>query len=174
MGGYGAYNLAIKYRAEFAHVVGVFPPLNLRYQDCSGNYRANYDPSCQSFKQRYRPLAPIARFGPVTIRERDLLKPLFGKSEDPVADIARENPLEMLTAYGVRPGELNMFAGYGTEDELNIDAQVESFVDAAVRRGLTITIQKVPDGGHNARTAVALLPGVSQFLTPRVGPYSPR
>src|SRR5438445_6809553 len=34
MGGGAAYNLAIKYRERFKTVVGIFPPVNLRWLDC--------------------------------------------------------------------------------------------------------------------------------------------
>ena len=36
MGGGGAFNLAIKYRDRFKTVVGVFPPVNMRWLSCRG------------------------------------------------------------------------------------------------------------------------------------------
>ena len=42
--------------------------------------------------------------------------------------ISRDNPIEMLERYDVKPGELEMYVAYGGKDQFNIDAQVESFL----------------------------------------------
>ena len=39
MGGFGAFNLGIKYRCQFGIIVGFFPAVNLRWEDCHGHYR---------------------------------------------------------------------------------------------------------------------------------------
>ena len=54
--------------------------------------------------------------------------PLFRRDRGAMQKIAAENPIEMLDAYDVRPGQFDMFVGYGGRDEFNIDAQVESFL----------------------------------------------
>lgn len=166
MGGFGAYNLGIKYRAEFAHVFGIFPPLNVRYTDCHGRYSGDYDPNCFDLRSKYRPRAPIARFyGVVVLRERIMMKPLFGNSPDPIAAVARENPYEMLEIYNLRPGESNMYIGYGTKDEFNLGAQIESFLHRAQCRGLTITVDRIEGGRHDSKTAMKLLPGACRFVS---------
>jgi hypothetical protein len=173
MGGFGAYNLGIKHRDRVAVVAGIFPPLNLRYLDCHGRYFANFDPDCLGIRERLRPNRPIARFGPILVRARRLTDPLVGRGPDAIARIARDNPVEMLAAYDVRPGELEMYVGYGANDEFNIDAQVESFIAIAVKRGLTITAQKDPEGRHNTETGVRLFPAMADWLAVRLRPYAP-
>src|SRR5205814_2302337 len=51
MGGFGAYNLAIKHRDRVGVVAAIFPPLNLRYLDCHGRYFADFDPNCLGWRQ---------------------------------------------------------------------------------------------------------------------------
>src|SRR5262249_46897579 len=130
MGGFGAYNLAIKYRDRVGVVVGIFPPLNLRYLDCHGRYFANFDPHRMRWRERLKPRPPVARFagGVVPIRERRLSLPLYGRDPGTLDKIRMENPVEMLDLYGVHPGELEMYVGYVGRDAFNIDAQVESFL----------------------------------------------
>ncbi|HEY8506205.1 MAG TPA: alpha/beta hydrolase-fold protein [Gemmataceae bacterium] len=175
MGGFGAYNLGIKYRDRFGLLAGIHPPLHLRYLDCRGRYFANFDPGCLGIREQYQPLAPVGRFlgGVITIRQWQLMTPLYGGVPDPIPLIARENPLEMLDLYQVMPGELQMYVGYGTQDQFNIDAQVESFVHFARRRGLEIMVHKVPGGKHDFDTGVALFPSLRDWLAPRLAPYSP-
>jgi hypothetical protein len=175
MGGFGAYNLGIKYRQNVAIVAGVLPPLNLRYLDCNGRYFTNFDPYCFGWREELHPKAPIARFygGLLTIRERRLTDPLFGRSPDALSRIAYENPAEMITTYDLKPGELEMFAGYGGRDEFNIDAQVESFLYLAKCRGLTVTSVCLPNGRHNTETGKKLLPYLFTWMAPRIAPYAP-
>lgn len=168
MGGFGAFNLGIKYRHEFAHVVGVFPHLNTRYLDCRGRYFDDFDPECFALRERGFYCAPMARFGPLVLRQWQVIKPLFHKGTDLLAKISSENPLEMLYTYDVRPGELNMFAGYGTRDQFNADAQVDSFTYFARSRGLDVTVCRIPDGKHNMDTAVAMFPFIVAWLNPLV------
>src|SRR5262249_42649187 len=75
MGGGAAFTLGIKSRDESRVVLGVSPPLNLRWVDCHGNYRANFDPGCWGWRtdvSRRREI--IARFfGVVKVRSHNLL-----------------------------------------------------------------------------------------------------
>ncbi len=175
MGGFGAYNLGFKYRHEFGALVGIMPPLNLRYVDCHGRYLANYDPNCVAMRTEIRPREVIGRFyGVVKVRSRQLIGPLIGRrNPDAIAIISAENPIEMLCNYDIRPGEFAMFIGYGTEDEFNIDAQVEHFLDVAARRGIRPEVVAVPGGRHNRRTALAMFPALARWLAAQLGPYAP-
>ena len=74
----------------------------------------------------------------------------------------------------MKPGELEMFAGYGQLDEFNVDAQVESFAYMARGRGLTVHTVCVPRGRHDTRTGLALLPDFVQWIRPKLEPYSPK
>jgi S-formylglutathione hydrolase FrmB len=175
MGGFGAYNLSIKYRDRIGLVIGIFPPLNLRYLDCHGRYFGKFDPSCLGWRTIYQPFHPVARFahGLITIRERRLIKPLYGRDRHAMDRIAAENPVEMLDTYCVKPGELQMFVAYVGHDAFNIDSQVESFLYIARSKGFTVSSVYDPEGKHNIASARKLLPSVIAWLAPRVQPYSP-
>lgn len=175
MGGFGAYNLGFKYRHEFGQLVGLMPPLNLRYVDCRGRYMADYDPNCVAYRTELRPHETVGRFyGVVRVQSRQLFRPLLGKRNPATIDIlAAENPIEMLAAYDIRPGEFGMFIGYGTRDEFNIDAQVEHFLDVAARRGICPTVVSIPGGRHDRRTGLAMFPALARWATERLGPYTP-
>jgi S-formylglutathione hydrolase FrmB len=176
MGGGAAYNLGIKYRDRVGVVVGVFPPVNMRWIDCHGRYMGNFDPNCwdwrTDFSRRYE---VIGRFyGVVTIRQKRITDPLYGRRVVPtVEQVARENPIEMLESYNVQPGELAMFIGYGGKDQFNIDAQVESFLYTADARGLPIAVSYVPHGKHNYRTAFKIVPDLFDWLGEQLRPYVP-
>jgi len=176
MGGFSAYNLGIKYRAAVRNVAAVFPPLNLRYLDCHGRYFADFDPNCLSWRQEVRPKAPVARYfgGLVKIRERRFVNALFDtKRQNPIAEIARENPIEMLDTYNLRPGELEMFIGYGGRDEFNIDAQVESFIYFAKCRGHCISVMYIKSAHHTFEGGKQFFPGMIQWLGEKLAPYGP-
>jgi hypothetical protein len=175
MGGFGAYNLGFKYRRDFGVLVGIMPPLNLRYIDCRGRYLAPYDPNCVAMRTEIRPGEVIGRFyGVVKVRSRQLIGPLIGRrSPDAIAIIASENPIEMLFTYDVKPGDYAMFIGYGTEDEFNISAQVEHFLDVAATRGIRPEVLSIPGGRHNRRTAMAMFPAVAKWLNAQLDPYAP-
>jgi hypothetical protein len=110
----------------------------------------------------------------IYISQRRLLGPLYGVGRESVAAISRENPAEMINTYDVRPGQLEMFIGYGGRDQFNIDAQVESFLFLASQRGLQPTVIKVPDGKHDSASVRAMVPTMMHWLMDRLGQYSPR
>ena len=176
MGAFGAYNLGIKNKKDFGVLVGVLPPLNLRYADCRGRTDGDYDTTCIGVQTEYRPNAPVARFahGLVTIRQRDVIAPVFGEGPDVIARVATENPAEMLATYDVKPGELQMFAGYGERDEFNFDAHAKSFEAIARARGLDVHTVCVPGGRHDERTGRKLLPSFVEWLRPKLEPYAPK
>jgi S-formylglutathione hydrolase FrmB len=176
MGGFGAFNLGFKHPELFGVIVGIYPPLNLRWLDCHCRYMGNFDPNCWGWRTDFsRGHEPVGRFlgGAVTIRVRRLVYPLFGRTMDNVIKISRENPIEMLDTYAVRPGEFEMYVGYDGKDEFNIDAQVESFLYRACQLGLRIGVGYDPEGHHDMPTALRLAPGVFRWLAPRLAPYTP-
>jgi hypothetical protein len=175
MGGFGAYNLGIKHRDQFKVVVGIMPPLNMRYLNCHGRYMSHFNPDCFTLAERYRPHQTIARFyGIIHIQEKQLIEPLFGKDRDEVfASIVRENPLDMLDSYAVKPGDLSMFIGYAGRDEFRIDAQVESFLYLTRPCGFEPKVVYDPYGRHNTETGVKMLPEFGAWLWPLLKPYEP-
>src|SRR5207244_2068960 len=95
MGGGGAYNLAIKYRDQFGIVVGMFPPLNTRWVNCHGRYRARFDPCCWGWRTDFRRREVVARFVGVPIRLKLLLDPIVERHnhQKAIEEISRENPI---------------------------------------------------------------------------------
>jgi S-formylglutathione hydrolase FrmB len=171
MGGFGAFNLGIKYRENFKLVAGIFPPLHVRYLDCHGRYFANYDPNCLGIRERLAPFQAVGRFagGLITIRESVLSRPLYGCwNGQSIQEIARENPYEMLDNFDVQPGQLQMYAGYGKKDQFNIDAQIEAFADKARCRGLDLTVVCDPQGRHDTATGLRLFPSFCCWVSERL------
>jgi len=175
IGGGNGFTLAIKHRDRVGVVFGVFPPLNLRWVDCHGNYAGNFDPCCWGWRTDVsRGREVLARFYLVfPVRLRGVAYPLYGRGSDAIAKISAQNPIELLEAYDVRPGDLQMYVAYAGRDQFNIDAQVESFLYRARQRGLCIGVGYEPRGRHDARTAKLLAPGIVEWLGPRLAPYAP-
>jgi hypothetical protein len=167
MGGFGAFNLAIKHPDIFRVVLGIFPPVNLRWMNCHGRYMANFDPNCWGWRTKIgRRWDVVGRYygGLVRIRAQRLLVPLFGRGSGALEAVSRENPIEMLDTYDVPPGLFDMFIGYGGRDQFNVDAQVESFLYRARQRGICVSVAYDPRGRHNKRTAVRLFPSSARWL----------
>lgn len=175
LGGAAAFNKGIKFRERFRYIVGVFPPLNLRWEDCRGVYRAPFDPCCWGWRTDFvHRHVVIARFGGIPVRMKVLLNPLFSRDNpETLPAIIWNNPIEMLDLYDVRPGQLEMYVAYGGKDQFNIPAHVESFLFVAHRRGLEVGVGYVPNGKHNRATAEKLFPGIVEWLGPRMAPFGP-
>src|ERR1700722_8189240 len=79
MGGGAAFNKGLKFRDRFRTVVGVFPPVNVRWSNCKGRYMANFDPDCIGWKTDFNnPWSVVARFyGVIVIRQRFVVFPLY-------------------------------------------------------------------------------------------------
>lgn len=175
MGGFGAYNLGIKHRDQFGVLVGIMPAVNIRYSDCRGRLDGDFDPNCFTFATEYRPHKPVASFagGLIKVRERRLFEPVFTDGPDVIGKVAAENPAEMLFNYNVQPGELEMFAGYGTADEFNFDAGVQSFAWLAKQRGIDVTTYAVKGGKHSRETGLKMTEPFADWIRPRLGKYAP-
>jgi S-formylglutathione hydrolase FrmB len=174
IGGGAAFHHAIARRQEFGVVIGIFPPLNLRWMDCKGHYFANFDPDNWGWREHYHlGLKPVGKFygGLVSVPWRRLVQPLYGHGNQVVPQLSRDNPIEMLDAYYLKKGELEMLVAYGGKDQFNIDAQVESFLERAQQRGLTVDVIHDPRGKHDVRTAMNFLPGAVDWLAIRLEPY---
>ena len=172
MGGLGAFNAAIKYRHQFKLVIGAMPVLNLRWMDLKGNYHANFDPYNWGWRNSaYDPNEILGDFGLLKIRVKDLIYPVFGAGPDGVMLAHLENPIEMIDRYHVRPGELDMFIGYGAMDEFNLDAQAESFIYLIRSRGLGATVYVDPNGRHSQKTASGMIGPIADWLANRLRHY---
>jgi S-formylglutathione hydrolase FrmB len=174
MGGFGAFNHAIKHRDRYGIVVGLLPPLNARYEDCRGRYYVKFDPNCIGWADRYRPHASVGSFGLIHIPQSVVLGPLFGKDRrEAIQMISAENPVEMLYTYDVKPGELSMFIGVGDRDEFNLAAQVDSFEFFARQKGLDPYVIHDRRGRHDTETGVRMFPYFEAWLTPQIKDYAP-
>ena len=175
MGAGAAYNKGIKYRDRIGAVLGIFPPLNTRWIDDHGRYRANFDPEHWGWRTDFsRRREVVARFyGVVTVRMGQVVRPLYGKDPDIVEQVSGDNPIEMLDQYDLKEGELEMFVAYGKKDQFNLDAQIESFLYLAHCRGLTVTTLVNPKGKHDRPTALGFFDDAIDWLAPRLAPYSP-
>lgn len=168
-GGLAAYRIAIRNRDQFGIVFGVSPPMNLRWLDCHGNYFGNFDPNCWGWREQVRGREVIGKFyGVVRFRIGPLVFPLYGRGPELVSAVSRDNPIEMLGLYDVRPGELAMLLGYGGLDQFNIDAQVESFVYVARQRGLDVRVLHAPRGRHNTYLIGQFMPCIIDWLAPQL------
>lgn len=173
-GGSAAFAHAIKHRDRVKIAVGNMPAINLRWVDCHNRTESSFDPDCWSWREQRRPMEIVGR--PTffyNIRFGKLSRPLIGHGPDAIAKLSQMNPIEMMDAYDLRPGELDLYAAYGGLDKFNIAPQVESFVYRACERGVKVDIEFDPLGGHNKETAMRLLPGATRWLAPRLAPYSP-
>jgi S-formylglutathione hydrolase FrmB len=176
MGGFAAFNLAMKHSDTFKIAIGVFPPVNLRWVDCHCNYRGKFDPDCWGWRTSAdRRLEVIGKFyfGLVKIRLGHVIDDLFDPDEV-VPRLSWENPIEMIDRLGIKEGLLSMYIAYAGKDGYNIDTQVESFLYRAQERGLTVEVGYEPRGHHNMVTAQRLFPGIVSWLGPQLQPYGPK
>lgn len=175
MGGYGAYNLGFKHRDRFGVLIGLLPPLDIRYADCHDNYLADYDPACHAYREEMRPHRVIARFyGVIKVKERRVTDPTVGRrNPDGMAFYSTQNPVELLDTLDVRPGEFAMFIGYSKKDEFNLDAQAEHFIDKAGRRGVFPAVAVLPEGRHSTASGLRFTPLLGPWLSGKLAPYLP-
>lgn len=174
MGAFGAYSLGIRHRDCFGVVAGIFPPVNLRWQDCVGNPRAEFDPRKWGWRSNFdNDREVVARLGLATIRMGDLLGPVFGSGDAALADIIANNPIELVDRTNLRNGDLEMFMGYGGCDEFNIAAQVESFMYLCKCRGIGLHVVCDGHGRHDIETALRLTPPALEWIGTRLAPYAP-
>jgi hypothetical protein len=175
MGGLGAYNLGFKNPQKFGVLLGILPPLDIRYADCHDHYMADYDPNCHSYRERMRPNRIVGRFYTfIPVRERRLTDATVGRwNPNGMAFFAANNPVELLDSLDIRPGQFEMFIGYSKKDEFNLDAHVEHFVDVAARRGIRPAVVVLPDGTHDTRSGLRLLPAIGPWVSGKLAPYVP-
>lgn len=167
-GGTGAMALAIKHRDRVKVAMGFMPLVNLRYVDCHGHYRRPFDPSCVGMRERMHGMEALGRHRFFVLRFGDLFRPLFGRGDEALAGMSRINPLELMEATCLRPGELDLYIAYGGCDEFNVAAQVDSFLYCAHARGIDVTVDYDPHGRHDLATGKRQLPQALRWAADRV------
>ena len=180
MGGFAAYNIALKYRDRFAIVAGVSPPLNMRYVDLNGNYMSDFRPGQWGLRASFSdPDETLAYFPydtyvlgiptrvqiPITVEM--WFGPVWGLGRAGAEFVSRESPLELMARSPIRPGELDLYVAYAKDDPLNIDAQVESFVWWCRESGIPITV-RAGYGGHTTAFLESQLPELFRWLGERL------
>lgn len=169
MGGSAAYRMGIRHRDRIGHVLGIFPALNLRYMDCRGGMLGNFHPECDDLREDFsqHSLAAARYFGFIPVPVKILLRPMINprRARDFVSN---ENPYELLDTLDLKPGELGMFAAYGTRDQFNMDAQVESFEHRARQKGLEMTVIRRKGARHDRMAALSFVPDVVAWLRERL------
>src|SRR5262249_50538598 len=160
-------------RDIFKVVVGIYPPLNLRWIDCHGNYQGDFDPCCWGWRTELRPHEVIARFFGVPVKMWQLTRPILGREPDAIERMSRENPIELLDSLNIQPGEFDLYVAYSGKDQFNIDAQVESFLYVAKQRGIEVEVGYEPNGRHSYQTARKLFPGIAEWLSLNLAPSMP-
>jgi S-formylglutathione hydrolase FrmB len=176
MGGFAAYNWGIKHRDAFGVVIGIHPPLNLRWVDDNGVYWSDFDPRHWGWRTNLNDGKNLVQhlYGSlVTGHIHSVLDPVFGHGPEAMQEIMHENPIEMIDAYQLREGQLQMYVAFGGQDQYNVHTQVESFLYLCKCRGLTVCVGYEQYGCHDCITARRLTPGIFDWLAPRLAPYSP-
>ncbi len=173
-GGCAAFALAIKHPDRFKVALGLMPLLNIRYVDCQGRYGSPFDPGCFGLREHLNPREPLGRRRLLVLRFGNLYGPLFGKGDDAIAAMAALNPLELMETCDLRPGQLDLFVGYGGRDEFNVAAQVQSFLYFARQREVEVAVRCIADGRHDLATGKRLLPAALEWAAARIpGPTPP-
>lgn len=176
MGGGAAFDLGLRHRDRIGVIAAIYPPVNIRYVDCHGDFMANFDPCCWGFRTRLdNPREVIGRYfgGLYKIRMGNLVDPLFDWGPAGVAEMSAHNPTEHLLRENIQNREVAMFIAYGKKDQFNLDAQVESFLSVARSRGIDVTVRCAPRGRHDARTALHFLPSVVDWIGCHLQGYGP-
>lgn len=177
IGGGAAFRHGIARREQFGVAVGIFPPLNFRWVGPHGRYFANFHPDSWGWREKYHlGLEPVGKFygGLVSVPWRRIIHPLYGHGHPVIAQMSRDNPIEMLDTHDLQEGQLDMLVAYGGKDQFNMDAQIESFLVRARERALTVQVLYDPRGRHDVATAMSFLPGTVDWLAARLEPYRVR
>jgi S-formylglutathione hydrolase FrmB len=152
-GGFGAMAIGLKHRDLFGVVATLAAPLNMRYDTCDRGYRGRFDPTTYRERADYDPELVIARFyfGLLRRRVKKYLEPVYGEGPGMAAQIARDNPADLLASTNLQPGEMALYVNYPEYDNFNFDAQDQSFAWLAARRGIQVDLSVVRHGRHNLR-----------------------
>jgi S-formylglutathione hydrolase FrmB len=174
MSGWAAYSVALKNTARFGAVIGILPPLNMRWVDCHGKFKSQFDPNCWGWRNELdkNELITCAYFIPATLRRA--IEPYFGWGPEGLAWLSRENPIELLDRFQIQPNEIAMYIAYIKHDEYMVAPQVESFLYVAHQRGLDVTVDYHPlIPTHNLIVCMNRYPRALQWLGAQLAPYAP-
>jgi S-formylglutathione hydrolase FrmB len=166
MGGFGAFSLGMKHSDKFKIVGGISPAVNLRYSGACDDYLADFVPDVPILRDGYRSMELVGTYygGLMKVRAWMVVQPVFGRGRAAADRVAGDNPLELLDRLHIQPGQQDYYIGYGKADEINIDAQVESFLHAATQRGIQVESKSYPCGDHSIPFMLSALPDFFAWL----------
>ncbi len=166
MGGFGAYSLGLKNPEKFKIVGGISPALNLRHAGSGDNYMTDFVPGVSYLRDSFRSNEIVGEYydGLLKIRAWMIARPVFGRGREAVERVSPDNPIELLERMNVQPGQQDYYVAYGKADEMNIDAQVESFLYAAGQRGIHVESNSYACGDHSIPFMLSALPEFFAWL----------
>jgi S-formylglutathione hydrolase FrmB len=171
MGGFGAYSLGLKHPELFKVVAGITPSVNLRYAGPGGRYHSDFAPGGWSLRGDYSGREIVGRFygGLLTVRAWVVVRPVWGRGPAAIERVSADNPIEILERINAHDSPQHFYIGYGRSDELNVNAQVESFLEVAARRGVHIDTRVYPEGNHSIAFMLAAMPDMFRWLKTHLG-----
>ena len=150
-GGLGAMNLALKHRGQFGIVATLAGALNLRYNNRECGYLADFNPATFCMQTVWQPDLIAGQLGPLKVKAKMFLEPVFGQGPDVAGRITNENPADLVVSTDLKPCELKMLVSYGRQDGLNFDAHAESFIWLCQQRGVHVDVDRDSKGGHSSK-----------------------
>jgi hypothetical protein len=138
----------------------------VRYDNQQHNYGDDFDHATYVGRTQYDPEMVIARYYLKLVRRTagEFFGPVYGDGPAVSGKVFHDNPADVLTAADVRPGELAIHVNYASEDNYNFDAQAQSFLWLAGRRGLNIDVTVTPGAEHNLRYIEGVTPTICTWL----------
>lgn len=149
-GGMGAMNYALACPDTIGSVAVMSGALNLRYYNSRCNYSDDFCPATYRWRETWEPDDSIGKMGPISIKAKTFISPVFGNDEHTVSRIRRNNPADRLMDSGAAVGRVKMLVTYGEQDEFNFDAQAESFIYFARQEGFEVDVMTDPQGKHDS------------------------
>lgn len=169
-GGYGALALAIKYRNYFGSVATLAGMVNFCYDNIWHDWFADFSPETFQWRTHYDPHEVIGKYVLIRLKAGFFLTPAFGSGPDALDRIRSDNPANLLFATDLRPGELEIFLGFGGQDNFNSDAQAESFAWLAYQKGIHCTVANWPAEKHTLEFLRMCQRRAYEWLGKRLGP----
>ncbi len=170
MGGFGAYSLGMKHSDKFKVVGGIAPAVNPRFVGPCNRYLEDFVPGYPYLRGDYESFEKVGEFygGALKIRAWMIVKPVFGRGREAVERVSEDNPIELLERLNIQPGQQDYYVGYGNADEMNIGAQVDSFLYVAQQRGIAVESRSYPCGQHDIPFMVSAMPDFLAWLKSRL------
>jgi hypothetical protein len=117
-----------------------------------------------------RGLEPLGTRKFFVLRFGTLYRPLFGMGNQALSGLSAINPLEIMEAYDLKDGEMDLYISYGGKDEFHIPNQVQSFLEVANKRGINITVDYDPNGQHDLKSGNKAVPKALEWVQTRFHP----